>query len=102
MRKHRVIAWVVAGAMGFALLGGVALAQSSDQSASQDQQHKGTVGRFMDHLASRLGVTPDQLKQAAKDAAKDTVDDGVAAGQIPSDKADGAGSRLRAADRAGP
>jgi len=88
MKNNRVIACVVAGALGFALLGGVALAQSSDQSGAQGQQNKGPMGRFMDHLASRLGISTDQLQQAAKDAAKDTVDDGVAAGTIPSDKAD--------------
>src|SRR5439155_1590267 len=71
MKNNRVIACVVAGALGFALLGGVALAQSSDQSGAQGQQNKGPMGRFMDHLASRLGISTDQLQQAAKDAGKD-------------------------------
>ncbi len=77
--SKRVIA--VLGAVVLLGAGGAAVAQTrSDDFAAERQA-------FLDDVAERLGVTPDELEQAFKDARLARIDQALADGKITEDEA---------------
>lgn len=57
---------------------------------------------FLDKLAENLNVTRDELETAIDDAASATVDDAVANGDIPQDRAEDIKQRIEETDGFGP
>jgi hypothetical protein len=78
------------------LLGLAALAISVGASAQEPQgtPPAGGSARFADRVAANLGVTPDALRQAVKDAALQAVDEAESSGRITSEQAEAARERI--------
>ncbi len=58
-------------------------------SASGEQEDPSNLFlRYLANLSERLGVSPEELQQAMKDAAADTVDDLVAEGKLDAERAE--------------
>jgi polyhydroxyalkanoate synthesis regulator phasin len=78
-RKPGVVrSWVAGGMLGIALgamlLGGTAVAQSDTD---------GGLGQsFIDRLAEKLGMTPDELETTIKETQDEAIDDAVADGRL--------------------
>jgi uncharacterized protein YidB (DUF937 family) len=66
---------------------GVALAQSGG-GTPEPNQGSTTQDTFLSNVASHLGISVDQLKQAIKDADLDMVDQALQDGKITQDQAD--------------
>jgi hypothetical protein len=87
------------------IYGGTALAQSASPSSSPSASAKPNASaraaaaqqaetNFIQHLASRLNISTDQVTTALKAAAKDSVADRVKAGSITQQQADQVDSRI--------
>lgn len=90
-----VAAAIIAGTLLMATLvgaqGGEGTPTPTAEPAPEAQQR---LDAFLQKVADRLGVSVDQLKQAFKDAAIQTVDELVAEGKLDADKAEQIKSRI--------
>jgi uncharacterized protein (DUF2267 family) len=86
-----VTALVVAGAA----FGAVRYA-SAQEAAPTPATDAGTSdgGKFLSRVATNLGISEDQLRQAIKDAASEAVDEALASGRITQEQADRAKERI--------
>ncbi len=79
--------WLLAAALAVtvvvASLGALAVASAQDGSGSGFS----FSGTFLDKLAQRLGIGRDQLVQAMREAANDTIDEAVQQGRITQEQA---------------
>lgn len=81
--------WFLAVALAVAVVVGSlgALAVASAQDGSGGDAGFSFAGTFLDKLAQRLGISRDDLVQAMRDAANQTVDEAVQQGRITQDQA---------------
>jgi uncharacterized protein (DUF2126 family) len=91
--KTRILTLAAAGAMvvaGVAGATGFASAQDGGATSTPTKQEKRVERRdnFLGKVATNLGITLDQLKQAFRSAATQTVDDALANGDITQAQAD--------------
>ncbi len=79
--------WLLAVALAAMVLvgslGALAVASAQDESSSVFS----FGGTFLEKLAQRLGIGRDQLVQAMRDAANDTIDEALQQGRITQDQA---------------
>lgn len=97
--KTRILTLSAAGAIVFAGVASAAGPVSAQEPADTQGQtrHEKRVERratFLGRVASTIGVTLDELKQAFKSAATEAVDDALASGEITQEQADGAKARI--------
>ncbi len=90
--KVKILAGVLAIAIvGLGAVAGTALAQDAGNGNAQAPAEGATSGlcaRFVDGVASQLGVTVDELEAAFKASKLDIVDEAVQSGRIDADTAD--------------
>jgi polyhydroxyalkanoate synthesis regulator phasin len=67
-------------------------------SAEATPEAQRRLDAFLQKVADRLGVSVDSLKQAFKDAAKETIDELVAQGELDPDKAENLKARIDEGD----
>jgi lambda repressor-like predicted transcriptional regulator len=83
MRRWLLIIALVAG-LALGTLGGALVATAQDQGNASPFSF---AESFLDKLAQRLGIGRDQLEQAMRDAANDTVNEALSRGVITEDQA---------------
>jgi len=80
--------WLLAAALALALavgsLGALTVASAEEGSGNDGFSFAST---FLDKLAARLGIGRDQLVQAMRDAANDTIDEAVQQGRLSQEQA---------------
>jgi hypothetical protein len=94
--RRRKLAAGVAGAVVLAGSGG-AYAATQKGPPAMPPDPAAEQKAFLDDLAGRLHVTPDQLDAAIKGAATDQIDAAVKAGRLSQDQADRLKQRIRQA-----
>ncbi|HXG42312.1 MAG TPA: hypothetical protein VNL95_06260 [Dehalococcoidia bacterium] len=82
--KRWLLGVALAAAVLFGSLGAMAVASAQDGSGSGGFSFAGT---FLDRLAQKLGIGRDQLVQAMRDAANETIDQAVQEGRLTQDQA---------------
>lgn len=92
LRKVLFSVSIVVALVAALSFGGVAYAQGPTPQTPTPNQSP--FNQFWDNLARRLGTTVDTLKQAVRDAAKDTVDQAVAAGRLTQQQGDNLKQRI--------
>jgi polyhydroxyalkanoate synthesis regulator phasin len=89
---RRLRLWLTGGtvalALGALLLGGTALAQ--DDATTGDSLRQA----FIDKLAEKLGLTPDELKTTMREAGIEVVDDAVASGELTEQQGEALKARI--------
>src|SRR5213075_1988923 len=93
---RRKLAVGAAGLIVFAGAGGAYAATQSGSSARPDTAAEQKA--FLDDLAGRLHMTPDQLDSAIKGAAADRIDAAVAAGRLTKEQGDALKQRIQQAN----
>ena len=87
-RRRPLLLWLAAGATVLAVAaGGVALAQSTPTPTPSPGDKQAAVDDFLNRFAAKLGVPRENVIQAAKDAAKESIDAAVSAGRLPPERA---------------
>lgn len=104
--KTRYLTLAAAGSILFAgVAGATGYASAQTPGATPDAaKHEQRVERrdnFLSRVAANLGVTLDQLKQAYKSAAIQTVDDALADGKITQEQADKAKAKIETGEIGG-
>jgi hypothetical protein len=94
--SRRKLAAGVAGAVVLAGSGG-AYAATQKGAAAKPPDRAAEQQAFLEDLAGRLHVTPDQLDAAIKGAATDQIDAAVKAGRLSQDRADRLKQRIQQA-----
>ena len=83
--------WIAGGMLGLALcavlLGGTAFAQSDDGGTDLGQS-------FIDRLAEKLGMTPDELETTIKETQTEVIDDAVADGRLTEEQSEALKERV--------
>lgn len=82
----------VAGVLGALALGAGAIAAGA--AWAQDDGDAGDGPTFLARVAEKLGIEPDRLSQAVKDARSDEIDQAVADGKLTQEQADRLKQRL--------
>jgi hypothetical protein len=86
--KGKVAAMLGAVAVGAAIVGGVALAQTPTPTPGQGQTQQQSLGNyFLDQLAKSLNISRSQLDSALKSAGNATVDEALRQGKLTQDQA---------------
>ncbi|HYI14749.1 MAG TPA: hypothetical protein VEX37_05130 [Thermomicrobiales bacterium] len=87
--------WIAGGMLGLALgavlLGGTAFAQSDTEGSAPSQS-------FIDRLAEKLGLAPDELERTIDETQDDMIDDAVTNGRLTEEQ----GQALKERDAFGP
>jgi hypothetical protein len=99
--RRRKLAAGVAGAVVLAGSGG-AYAATQKGTAAKPPDPAAEQKAFLDDLAGRLHVTPDQLDAAIKGAAADQIDAAVKAGRLSQQQADQLKQRIQQAPNGAP
>lgn len=85
---------IVAGTLLTATLVGAQDGGTPTPTTEATPEAQQRLDAFLQKVADRLGVNVDDLKQAFKDAAKETIDELVAEGKLDADKAEELKSRI--------
>lgn len=91
-RKPRAFRrWLTGGMLGLALgavlLGGTAFAQSDSGETDLGQT-------FLDRLAEKLGMTPDELETTVQETRDEVIDDAVASGELSEEQGEALKQRI--------
>lgn len=92
--------WLVASLVAVLVLAVAAVAVAQETGSTIPPAGPGQA--FLDNLAKILGIDRAKLDQAFKDAASQTIDQGVAEGWIPKDVAPSLKQRIQSAPFWGP
>jgi len=90
--KRWLIGFLAALVVGVGVLGGAMAVSAQEESTSGGVFDFASV--FWDKLAAKLGIDSDQLKQAARDAANETVDEALQQGWLTEDQAQSLRDRI--------
>jgi len=71
-----------------------ASAQEPGTGSTPTAERQSPRGNFLARVAEKLGISAEQLQQAIRDAANDTVDEALANGRITQEQADKAHERI--------
>ncbi|MBI5289436.1 MAG: hypothetical protein HY873_10750 [Chloroflexi bacterium] len=82
---------IIAGTLGVATQ---AAAQEPGADSTPTAERQSARGNFLARVAEKLGISAEQLQQAIRDAANDTVDEALANGRITQEQADKAHERI--------